>query len=88
MKNFILLFALLIASQGYSKGFPSPSVLFSISEKIINEAHQLVFSSDKEKLKKKPEVKIKTKVEKTDSATEQFWNPVEIRRDGMWIVAE
>ncbi len=89
MRNLIVILALMMAAQGYSKGFPSPSVLFSLSEKIINEASQLIFPAQKEvKQKSKPDVKIKVSPVKTEKTDDFLWNPVEIRRDGMWIVAE
>lgn len=89
MKTFIVIFALMIALPGYSKSFPNPSVLFAISEKIINEAQNLVFPTAKEDNKKK-KIEIKEKVKSIDAEGEQefLWNPVQIRRDGMWIVAE
>jgi hypothetical protein len=92
MKKILLLSALFLTVQGYSKAIPGPSVLFSISEKILTEAHQFVFSTEKEMpkatVKVKPEVKtkVKTTVKKQDKS---LWDlSLQVRREGMWIIAE
>ncbi|HEU0137521.1 MAG TPA: hypothetical protein VFQ50_09530 [Flavobacterium sp.] len=91
MKKLILLLALMTAVSGYSKSIPSPSVLFALSEKILNEAHNLVFPMENEhKTKFKIDVRGKSKpAEKTPLLKEtKVWNPsFTLKRDGMWIVA-
>ena len=82
----------MVALPGYTKAIPSPSVLFSLSEKILNSAHNLVFPSDNEyKVRVKTDVKTKGKPsEKAPLVKETLlWNPsITLKRDGMWIVAE
>lgn len=91
MKNLLLLLALSLSFNGYSKAIPSPSVLFALSERIINEAQNLIFPAKEVK-----EIKIKRKIEEqerdilTSPALDvEPWlrNQLEIKRDGMWIVS-
>lgn len=91
MKKLLLILALIAVVPGYSKAIPSPSVLFTISEKILNEAHHFVFPSEtdnKQKMKIETKSKIKP-VEKAPLLKDTFiWNPsLTLKRDGMWIVA-
>lgn len=88
MKNIFLFVALSLSFSGYSKAIPSPSVLFALSERIINEAQNLIFPSKDLKVKKKVEEKEREVLSTpNDDADVWLWNPVEIKRDGMWIVS-
>ncbi|NMH29674.1 hypothetical protein [Flavobacterium silvaticum] len=65
MKARILLIVFLMVSvAGYSNHIPKPSVLFSITEKILAQAQQFLFAStDKpaKATKAKPVIKVKAK---------------------------
>lgn len=88
MKNLTLVLSLMLTIPGYSKAIPSPSVLFALSERIINEAQNFIFSAKEIKTKKKADEKEKeVLVSPINSNEEWIWNPLEIKRDGMWIVS-
>ncbi len=88
MKNLFLLLALSISYSGYSKAIPSPSVLFALSERIIHEAQSMFFTPKELKVKKKVEEKeVEILKAPADESDAWLWNPVEIKRDGMWIVS-
>lgn len=88
MKNLTLVLSLMLTIPGYSKAIPSPSVLFALSERIINEAQHFIFSAKEIKTKKKADEKEKeVLVSPINSNEEWIWNPLEIKRDGMWIVS-
>ncbi len=91
MKKIIILCLFFVAANGYSKAVPSPTVFFNISEKILEGAHQFVFPDTKvtSKLQPKKDSKSKTQaVSKSQEALETLWNPLTIRRDGIWIVTQ
>ena len=88
MRNLFLLLALSLSYSGYSKAIPSPSVLFALSERIIHEAQSIFFTPKEFKVKKKVEVKeVDILKAPADGSDAWLWNPLEIKRDGMWIVS-
>lgn len=88
MKNLLLILSLTLSIPGYSKAIPSPSVLFTLSERIINEAQNFIFPVKEVKVKKKVEDRDKEiLVSPIRNSDEWIWNPLEIKRDGMWIVS-
>ena len=88
MKNLILVISLTMSIPGYSEAIPSPSVLFSLSERIINEAQNFLFPIKEGKTKKRAEEKDKDVLFlPVKNSEEWIWNPLEIKRDGMWIVS-
>ena len=87
---------LFVGFQGYSKAIPGPSVLLSFSERILNTAQEFVFPSSEKGIAKPAKVKPIMKTKAPDPF--RFLSPIqekpaqqagiEIRLDGMWIVAE
>jgi hypothetical protein len=98
MKKCLLIIALLVGFQGFSKEIPGPSVLFSISEKILTQAQQLIFPSFEKPVQKpmkvKPIIKVKSKapLKVVDSAPQEKpavqASTVKVKRDGMFITTE
>jgi hypothetical protein len=97
MKKYLLIAALFMASQGYCKAIPGPSVLFSISDKIIAQAQDFFNFSLPEKdvpkiikTKAATKIKAKTTVKNVElSAPKAVQKPItRVYRDGMWIVTE
>lgn len=99
MKKYLLIVALLVGVKGFSKEVPGPSVLFSITEKILAQAQQFVFPTSEKTpmkpLKGKTVIKVKSKVplKVVDPAAEKpsvapQATPVKVKRDGMWITTE
>ena len=98
MKKYLLIVALLVGIQGFSKEIPGPSVLFSISEKILTQAQQLIFPSFDKPVQKpakvKPIIKVKAKapLKVVDPAAQEKTSTqastVKVKRDGMFITTE
>ena len=91
MKKLAFLFLFLLSVSAYSKGIPTP-FWYSISEKILTGAHQLISPEDTPPAK--PKVKIqKTKPECTPlKCTPKKENsilptPFFTIKDGMWIAS-
>ena len=87
-----------VGFQGFSREIPAPSVLFSISEKILAQAQAFMFPSFEKPVrsgKVKPIIKVKAKAPlKVESGIQE--KPVvpapaasvKVKRDGMFITTE
>lgn len=98
MKKCLLIAMCLVGFQGFSKSaIPGPSILFSISEKILAQAQAFMFPSFDKPVKTpkvKPIIKVKAKVPlKIDSGIQEkpvapVTTSVKVKRDGMFITTE
>lgn len=97
MKKILVLAVLLVGFQGFSKEIPGPSVLFSISEKILTQAQQFMFPSFEKtapkSIKVKPVIKVKAKaplkiVDPVQEKPTPAQETVKVKRDGMFIATE
>lgn len=91
MKKIFILCVFFVAANGYSKAVPSPTIFFNLSEIILESANQFVFPdtkvTSKIQVKKAPKQKTQNVIE-SQEALEAIWNPMKIRREGIWIVTE
>ncbi|RZJ70323.1 hypothetical protein [Flavobacterium sp.] len=97
MKKLLVVATLFVGMQGFSKEVPAPSVLFSISEKILAQAQELFSSFDKPTVKplRKTVIKVKSKapLKIVEPIQEKPVAPatstsVKVKRDGMFITTE